>query len=431
MRVDTMRVPHHSHLFPDPPSDFFNMFHRTNREYGHVREIPVHFEPSSSNSLNREHRTIHNSSIFNDFVADIPDDFWEPVSAEEAERLERNSRKSPKRNLSQKEAVVNLCDDDDDDSDDNCGVLTCDANNSGAGVKSRRKSLSRSRKRSEHKHDKTSSSSTTNIAGPSKHRGIKGEKVQDTVRYNVEKDLEEASIFKPTLEKKEVSDQRETECIEVDSLEEEMQLKSLCDFFGSDSSVVSPNKPSKNDENISSPPSYPAYDIIKAILDKEGRCVDYIRGDGNCFFRAISKVIYGSETCHSELRQAVVDLLEKHPKEFEQFVDGSVHEHIKSMRKLGTWATQTEIYVAATLIQRDIYVLSPDHTGDVYRWLLFSPQFDYKESSVYDPCYLTLCHTNGNHYDRIVAMEEKCNCDVPPPQMMGVQGEVDLTDDIV
>ncbi|XP_061189411.1 uncharacterized protein LOC133197408 [Saccostrea echinata] len=427
MRGDIMRVPYHSHLFPDPPSDFFNMFHRANREYGHVREIPVHYEPFSSNSFNREHQATGNSSIFNDFAADIPEDFWEPVSAEEAGRLEKNSRKSPKRSLVQKEAVIDLCNDD----DDKCCVLTCDANNSGASVKSRRRSLSRSRKRFAYKHDETSSSSTTNTAGPSKHGENKEGKVQDRVNCNVEKDLEEASIFKPTLEKKEKQDQRETECIEVDSLEEEMQLQNLCDFFGSDSSIVTPNKSSKNDENISSPPSYPAYDIIKDILDKEGRCVDYIRGDGNCFFRAISKVIYGSETCHSELRQAVVDLLEKYPREFEQFIDGSVHEHIKSMRKLGTWATQTEIYLAATLIQREIYVLSPDHTGDVYRWLLFSPQFVYKESSVYDPCYLTLCHTNGNHYDRIVAIKKKCNCDVPPPQMMGVQGEVDLTDDIV
>lgn len=183
-----------------------------------------------------------------------------------------------------------------------------------------------------------------------------------------------------------------------------------------------------SDGKIMATPSYPAYDMIRDIVEPEERQVDYIRGDGNCFFRALSKVIYNTETCHEELRQTVVDLMEKYPKDFEQFIDGkSIQSHIISMRKDGTWATQAEIYGAATLLQRDVYMLSPDHSGKFYRWLLFSPRFKQSDVDCFDLCYITLCHTNGNHYDRIAPLVGKCNCALLPPQLSGAKGHVDLT----
>ncbi|PVD27008.1 hypothetical protein C0Q70_12158 [Pomacea canaliculata] len=105
------------------------------------------------------------------------------------------------------------------------------------------------------------------------------------------------------------------------------------------------------------------------------RQVDYIKGDGNCFFRALSKEIYGSENFHAEWREAVVDVIDCHPLVFRQYVDtNSVESHVQEMRRLGTWATTCEIYAAAMLLQRDIYVLTPNHTGKEYHWLLFSPR---------------------------------------------------------
>lgn len=430
MKLDIMRVPYNSNFYPDPPSDFFDMFQRASRELNPFREIPVFVEPSP-HLTNSQDQTNRASALFNG--ADIPGDFWEPVSPDEVKRLRRNNKKSYDRNqLEDPESpegdMIDLCDGGE------CGVSNLCVNNNGVKVPSRRRSLSKSGKRNGSKAEELHGvqrtfSSMTNSSGPSE-KWVDRDTKSEVAKQRVEKDLEEAFIFKPTLEK-ENKDCKQLEYIDVDSEEEAKQLQNLCDFFESDSSIHLANKTSEKNVNIIATPSYPAYDIIKAILDKEGRCVDYIRGDGNCFFRALSKVIYGTESCHRDLRQAVVDLLETYPKEFEQFIDDSVGEHIKSMRKPGTWATQAEIYITATLLQRDIYVLSPDHTGDVYRWLLFSPRFAYKEASVYDQCYITLCHTNGNHYDRIASVEKKCNCYVPPPQMMGIYGEVDLTDDVV
>jgi hypothetical protein len=186
---------------------------------------------------------------------------------------------------------------------------------------------------------------------------------------------------------------------------------------------------SDSDEGISPTPNYPAYNLIRKVILPEKRQVDYIRGDGNCFFRALSKVIYNTESCHEEIRQAVVDVMEKYPKDFEQFIDGkSLEYHMKSMRRSGTWGTQAEIYGAATLLQRDIYILSPDHSGKQYRWLLFSPRFKQTHVNSFDLCYITLCHTNGNHYDRIAPLIGQCNCALLPPQLSGVKEHVDLTE---
>lgn len=195
-------------------------------------------------------------------------------------------------------------------------------------------------------------------------------------------------------------------------------------------------------------PSYPVYDYLKPRLASIERQLDYIRGDGNCFFRALSKEMYGSEEFHTEWRQAVVDVIESHPHVFRQYIDGeNVQEHVADMRRAGTWATTCEIYAAATLLQREIYVLAPNPTGHEYSWLLFSPRAlpgasssssthqstatssSHGQASEVHPCYLTLCYTNGNHYDRITPVFANCNCEMAPPSLSGLSLLVDLTDE--
>ena len=184
------------------------------------------------------------------------------------------------------------------------------------------------------------------------------------------------------------------------------------------------------EKQINDTSSYEVYTYLKALLLSTNRQIDAIKGDGNCFFRALSKVVYGAQGFYDEIRQAVVDVMEKHPKRFEQFADQPMKDHISDMRLDKMWATQTDIYAAATLLQRDIYILSPDQRkDDSYKWLLFSPQFRYSSDIGNCSCYITLCHTHGNHYDRIAPIEGSCNCDLSPPEMSGVKGSVDLTVD--
>ncbi|KAL8575990.1 hypothetical protein ACOMHN_052008 [Nucella lapillus] len=206
--------------------------------------------------------------------------------------------------------------------------------------------------------------------------------------------------------------------------------------------------------DITPSPSYAIYGLLKPRLADTGRQVDYIRGDGNCFFRALSKELYGSEDFHTDWREAVCDLIESHPCVFSPFVDGGcVSKHLHLMRQLGSWATSCEIYGAATLLRREVYVLAPSHSGQKeYNWLLFRPcslvcrnkaenggegcgheandDDDEEEDEEGEegegeeegegihPCYITLCLTNGNHYDRIRPLGSGlCNCQLAPPSL--------------
>lgn len=198
-------------------------------------------------------------------------------------------------------------------------------------------------------------------------------------------------------------------------------------------SIMSPsqkNVPQTSD--IVATPSYPTYGYLKPFLQTMGLQIDYIRGDGNCFFRAMSKHIYGTEDCHYQIRQAIVDIVEKFPSEFEQFLDnGAMTPHISNMRNNGTWASTLEIYAAATILQRDIYVFTPNHDDEEYQWLLFAPRFFDCEQENYHRCHITICHTNGNHYDRIAPLEGACNCHLPTPTLSGITTEIDLTNEVV
>lgn len=200
---------------------------------------------------------------------------------------------------------------------------------------------------------------------------------------------------------------------------------------------------------ITPPPSYPIYDYLQPRLASIGRKVDYIRGDGNCLFRAISKELYGTEDYHVDCRQEVCNLIEEYPNVFNQYIDGAdVARHVEQMRVLGTWATTCEIYAVATLLQRQVYVLAPSPTMDSsqpsadYHWLLFSPRpvsrsstssasystADGSSNTKPNRCYVTLCHTNSNHYDRIAPISAQCNCQIPPPELNGVSILMDLTE---
>lgn len=174
--------------------------------------------------------------------------------------------------------------------------------------------------------------------------------------------------------------------------------------------------------------SYSVYKCLKEFLKRTGREIDSIIGDGNCFFRAVSKILYGNQRFYGEIRHAVVDVMDEYPEKFEAFTDEPISKHIKEMRADKVWATQTEIYAAATLLNRDIYILSPEYdNGRSYRWLLFKPQFSYNKTVTGCRCYITLCHTHGNHYDRIVSETGKCNCSLSAPELSGVKAVVDLT----
>ncbi|KAK0063372.1 OVARIAN TUMOR DOMAIN-containing deubiquitinating enzyme 6, partial [Biomphalaria pfeifferi] len=52
---------------------------------------------------------------------------------------------------------------------------------------------------------------------------------------------------------------------------------------------------------------------------------------------------------------------------------------IQTMSENGCWTTTCELYVAATVLQRELYVFTPHSENTEYKWILIQPVFPHQE----------------------------------------------------
>ena len=140
------------------------------------------------------------------------------------------------------------------------------------------------------------------------------------------------------------------------------------------------------------------------------RTEQQIRGDGNCFFRAISYSLTNSEGFHYVVRNAVCNHLRQNKDVFQPFLRNdvqSVDMHLSStcMSNNSTWATEVEIFAVAHLLKVDIYTYSAG------QWLRFSvedvePKIRKETGAIY------LNHCMENHYNIVLAVSDEI-IDIP------------------
>ena len=99
--------------------------------------------------------------------------------------------------------------------------------------------------------------------------------------------------------------------------------------------------------------------------------------------------------------------MKRHLDEISAYIDGDANTHVLNMKRSEKWATQAEIFAAASAYGIEIFVLTS--ISDSYKWLEFNPCVKRSD------CYVTLCNTNGNHYDCIIRAKDKCNCELEKP----------------
>lgn len=72
-----------------------------------------------------------------------------------------------------------------------------------------------------------------------------------------------------------------------------------------------------------------------------------VKGDGNCFFRSVSLLLFQSETHHLAIRSGVVRFICDHVDKFSSMVDGNIYKHIEHISRSSggseIWATESEI----------------------------------------------------------------------------------------
>ncbi|BES96986.1 Hypothetical protein NTJ_09799 [Nesidiocoris tenuis] len=116
-----------------------------------------------------------------------------------------------------------------------------------------------------------------------------------------------------------------------------------------------------------------------------------IAGDGNCYFRCLSYLMTGRDTCYRVLRQKLVNFMKSNEKLVEG-LGGPNYLARSGMWVDGTWPTEVEIYASACMLDTDIYTYVDD------KWLMFSSKgkltiTDTIQRSIY------LCNHENVHYD--------------------------------
>ncbi|XP_053175962.1 uncharacterized protein LOC128359493 [Scomber japonicus] len=138
---------------------------------------------------------------------------------------------------------------------------------------------------------------------------------------------------------------------------------------------------------------FPGIGLLGSPCKKEN-----IVADGNCFFRAVSLAVSGTQKSHRKIRLAVVKHLEKNASQYNSLLRSeysSVADYIREskMRYVGTWATEVEIQAAADCLGVNIFTLCDG------RWLEYSCKFNgLSTQGIY------LENSNGNHYETVVCV---------------------------
>ncbi|XP_063428146.1 uncharacterized protein LOC134711474 [Mytilus trossulus] len=129
-----------------------------------------------------------------------------------------------------------------------------------------------------------------------------------------------------------------------------------------------------------------------------------VQGDGNCFFRAISMCIIGSEHEHIRVRELITKHVGENPELYRTFLlsRGGMNQYLTSMRRPREWATDVEILAAATLLKTVIEVYFPCRIkGNVeFRWQTFKP-LTHQEIT-YPVIYLS---NKNDHFDPVLDVE--------------------------
>lgn len=136
-----------------------------------------------------------------------------------------------------------------------------------------------------------------------------------------------------------------------------------------------------------------------SLLSPPHRC-HRTRGDGNCFFRAVSYSLSGTEDLHGHFRLLVTDFMKKTDGPIQTFLHGNATRYVEEgcVQESGVWATETEILAMAALIGIDILVWA--QYGTTQKWLRYPASLSFDEPTN-DALFLN--NGSGIHFDAVLS----------------------------
>lgn len=154
-----------------------------------------------------------------------------------------------------------------------------------------------------------------------------------------------------------------------------------------------------------------------------------IKPDGNCFFRALSYQLFGTENEHVTIRTTLYRAEVLNKKIFEHhLMNGlSIDQHLQALASPHSWATQVEVAAAASVFQIPVYYCKEEN--GLYRWNVVKPLTDKQQRPIVKcpilpeldeditlmkPTHFELLYFPNSHYDAIVSATTGGVCATPP-----------------
>lgn len=130
-------------------------------------------------------------------------------------------------------------------------------------------------------------------------------------------------------------------------------------------------------------------DAFSRSLVPSGLAIRDVSNDGNCFFRAVSDQLYGTEEYHMKLRERACDYLLVHRNHYQFFVDDeqSFDDYVADMRADGVWADNLELQAISMAYNVNIRV----HQSG-------KPSYDIRNHSARNARVIHISYHFGEHY---------------------------------
>lgn len=126
------------------------------------------------------------------------------------------------------------------------------------------------------------------------------------------------------------------------------------------------------------------------------------KGDGNCYFRAISYILTVTEENHSILREKVIQHMKTDlSNQMMNYLNQNVVQYVNNSRIFceGVWATDAEIMATANLLRTDIVIYT--EVGQAMDWSRYPASFSLQAATKH-ALYLVNKH---NHFDDVISVQ--------------------------
>ena len=137
------------------------------------------------------------------------------------------------------------------------------------------------------------------------------------------------------------------------------------------------------------------------LLARQNRKVMPTLGDGNCFFRTITQLIYNTQEQHTTVRNEIISYIENNLTRFRQLLlsrDITIEQHTAWMKNIGEWATQVELQAATEVDYTHIYLFTLTPSRDFYSWYCYEP----KTQSEQLQRHIEIAHPSGVHFEVVL-----------------------------